>query len=97
MGILMQVFSSILILALLLGGALIVWGGIKLLVAVWTAEPVQPGTRTLSADAADEIDGMNEGDIHSGPYGYSPNTAYPQTQYGSDFNEDAEWAHEHED
>lgn len=35
-----------------------------------------------------------EGNVHSGPYGYSPNTAYPETQYGSDFNPDAEWNHE---
>ena len=26
---------------------------------------------------------MNEGDFHSGPQGYSPNTAYPETFYGS--------------
>ena len=37
---------------------------------------------------------MNEGDIHSGPYGYSPNTAYPETQYGSRFDEEAEWNEE---
>ena len=34
---------------------------------------------------------MNDGDYHSGPYGYSPNTAYPETQYGSMFDEEAEW------
>ena len=26
---------------------------------------------------------MNEGDFHSGPDGYTPNTAYPETHYGS--------------
>ena len=36
-------------------------------------------------------DGMNQGDNHSGPAGYTPNTAYPETQYGSDFDEEAEW------
>ena len=35
---------------------------------------------------------MDEGDYHSGPHGYSPNTAYPETQYGSGFDEEAEWA-----
>jgi hypothetical protein len=25
---------------------------------------------------------MNEGDFHSGPHGYSPNTAYSNTEYG---------------
>lgn len=34
---------------------------------------------------------MNEGDVHSGPHGYSPNTAYPDTEYGSGFDEDAAW------
>jgi hypothetical protein len=34
---------------------------------------------------------MDEGDMHSGPYGYSPNTAYPDTQYGSGFDEEGEW------
>lgn len=34
---------------------------------------------------------MDEGDIHSGPYGYSPNTPYQETQYGSRFDEEAEW------
>ena len=34
---------------------------------------------------------MNEGDVHSGPHGYSPNTAYPETEYGSGFDEDAAW------
>jgi hypothetical protein len=46
------------------------------------------------ADASDEIDGMNEGDYHSGPAGYSPMTAYPETQYGSGFDEDADWHEE---
>lgn len=38
-------------------------------------------------------DGMNEGDYHSGPHGYSPGIAYPETQYGSGFDEEAEWNH----
>jgi hypothetical protein len=38
---------------------------------------------------------MDEGDVHSGPAGYSPNTAYPETQYGSRFDEDEEWNEEH--
>ena len=46
------------------------------------------------ADASDEIDGMNEGDYHNGPAGYSPMTAYPETQYGSGFDEDADWHEE---
>ena len=37
----------------------------------------------------------DEGDYHSGPEGYSPNTAYPETQYGSWFDEEADWNEEH--
>jgi hypothetical protein len=51
------------------------------------------GTIDLAAGVCEEcgFDGMNEGDYHSGPYGYSPGTAYPNTQYGSGFDEDEEW------
>ncbi len=34
---------------------------------------------------------LNEGDYHSGPDGYSPNTSYIETQYGSGFDSDADW------
>ena len=37
---------------------------------------------------------MSEGDFHSGTQGYSPNTPYPQTQYGAGWDEDAEWYEE---
>jgi hypothetical protein len=39
-------------------------------------------------------DPIQEGDLHSGPSGYSPNIAYPETQYGSRFDEDAAWNEE---
>jgi hypothetical protein len=41
------------------------------------------------------VEEMDQGDYHSGPEGYSPNTAYPETQYGSAFDEDADWNEEH--
>jgi len=47
-----------------------------------------PDTQTPSRNAAPIMD---QGDYHSGPEGYSPNTAYPETQYGSGFDEEAEW------
>jgi hypothetical protein len=37
---------------------------------------------------------MNQGDYHSGPEGYSANTAYSETQYGSGFDEEADWNEE---
>jgi len=37
-------------------------------------------------------DQMDEGDFHSGPEGYSPNTAYPDTFYGSrGSNDEDDW------
>ena len=36
-----------------------------------------------STPVAIATDDMHEGDLHSGPGGYSPNTAYPDTFYGS--------------
>ena len=49
------------------------------------ARAVQSPTNT-TAMTVDE-----EGNVHSGPHGYSPNTAYPETQYGSGFDPDADW------
>jgi hypothetical protein len=48
--------------------------------------PMAPSSRQPGVDQS-----MNEGDMHSGPYGYSPNTEYQETQYGSRFDEEAEW------
>jgi hypothetical protein len=62
-------------------------------VAVAVTGAATVATASLLA-ASDEIDGMNEGDYHNGPAGYSPMTAYPETQYGSGFDEDAEWHEE---
>ena len=92
----MNAFTTIVAIVLLVGGGFIAYGIIMFFVAMLRAVASPNVGRPVSQrrDAADEIDGMNEGDIHSGPYGYSPNTPYPQTQYGSLFNEDAEWAHE---
>lgn len=50
-------------------------------------------SRSNSVDANSTYGGaINEGDIHSGPHGYSPNTPYVETQYGSGFDEEADWA-----
>ncbi len=59
-------------------------------VAVFSSPPgVATPTRTTSTPEQ-----MDEGDMHSGPEGYSANTAYPETQYGSMFDEEAEWNEE---
>ena len=51
-------------------------------------ESTQP-TKTAYATPASA---MNEGYFHSGPAGYSPNSPYSETQYGSGFDEEADWA-----
>lgn len=48
----------------------------------------QPPTPKPKSTVASQMD---EGDYHSGPEGYSPNTAYPETQYGSMFDEEEGW------
>ena len=78
--------------------ALVIWG-FRRLVSIW--EPVVKNTpprspvHNTNLQAGRGAPGlshelMSEGDFHSGPNGYSPNTAYPETQYGSGFDEDAE-------
>ena len=45
----------------------------------------------VAAQPSQPVKGMSEGDLHSGPHGYSANTAYPDTEYG-----DPDWtAEEH--
>ena len=39
----------------------------------------------------ENLEALEDGDVHSGPFGYTPNEAYPETQYGSAFDEDADW------
>ncbi len=66
--------------------AVIAWGAWKvlkffgaLLMAMLTAPA---GNNDTSRGDGTHVDGMNEGDFHSGPDGYEPNTAYPDTHYG---------------
>ena len=56
------------------------------------AKPIQQAApKATNAQPA-----VNEGDFHSGPAGYSPNTPYVETQYGSGFDDEADWAeHDH--
>lgn len=76
----------------LLVAGIVIWGIIRFYPIVMKddSQPVQrqPKTNTFQPDQ------MDQGDYHSGPYGYSPNTAYPETQYGSIFDEEADWNEE---
>lgn len=62
----------------------------KFLKLLFGIQPATPAPSTARPNSP-----MNEGDIHSGPNGYSPNTPYTETQYGSRFDEEAEWNEEH--
>jgi hypothetical protein len=42
-----------------------------------------PSVYKPPVDKTTDSEGMSEGDFHSGPDGYSPNTSYPDTFYGS--------------
>ena len=83
--ILTIIFVALLFFALWIALALII-GFFKLLFSPNTVSSSQ-----TPSHATDEIDGMNNGDYYNGPHGYSPMTGYPETQYGSGFDEDAEW------
>lgn len=84
-----------LVLALLFGGiALILWGFVKFARAIFSS-PTSRDSASNNKGITQDIDGMNEGDYYNGPHGYSPMTGYPETQYGSGFDEDAEWHEEH--
>ena len=72
----------VVIVLALLGGAL--W----MLRAIWRfvfSAPSAAPRRDPDMTAEDE------GNAHSGPYGYTVG-AYPETQYGSGFDPDADWA-----
>lgn len=91
----MDAFFGLLLLVAVLAGVFFVlrffWRIFVGLLRMGTTPVSQP---PRSPHRATAMSAEEEGNVHSGPHGYSPNTAYPETQYGSDFNPDAEWNHE---
>lgn len=82
-----ELIGLVVVLAII---ALFVWF-VRKVITVWaetfssssTTTPPSRATRQGGPDAnGDHPDGMNEGDFHSGPGGYEPGTAYPDTHYG---------------
>jgi hypothetical protein len=49
----------------------------------WLNALLHSGNPTPNQQITPKPDAMNQGDFHSGPDGYSPGTAYPETFYGS--------------
>ncbi len=79
---------EIVVLLILVGGiGLIGWGFVAFIRALTTPGP--PLTTSMpSQQDPDDLDGMNEGDYHNGPGGYSPMTGYPDTFYGGGHEDD---------
>lgn len=50
-------------------------------------------TQTLNNSHHVVNNSMEEGDYHSGPDGYTPNTSYPESHYGDIYNNDEEDEH----
>lgn len=92
----MEILSVIVLLVLLMGAVFLIWGFFAFIKAIFSS-PGVPSAPQSTSNAADEIDGMNNGDYYNGPHGYSPMTGYPETQYGSGFDPEAEWNHEEHD
>lgn len=97
----MSSFTGLLVVLLLIAGVgFAAWLFFTLLTAVLRGAS-NASSSTSSGDGA--MTAEDESYAHSGPHGYSANTAYPQTQYGSGFNPDAEWnenrrdRHDHEE
>ena len=82
----MEILGFVLIIGFL-AAALVV---VLLFFAIFFLPPGGPSTPRATSDPEQ----MDDGDMHSGPYGYSANTAYSETQYGSMFDEEADWNEE---
>ena len=91
-----SIIAAVILLGVFGGGlALIIWFMVALYRGASNPRPIARTTRRYVDPDAD-ADGMNPGDYYNGPHGYSPMTGYPETQYGSGFDPDADWNHERE-
>ncbi len=91
MEIIVGVLATLVVLGLIVGALALLALLIRSLFRVVSGSPSpqQPASQQRTTPRA--MSAEEEGNAHSGPYGYSGATAYPQTQYGSLFNPDADW------
>lgn len=80
----METLSTAILMIILVTIAIALGALVVAIFKSFTSLPIVPSSTP-------NLDRMDQGDYHSGPEGYSPNTAYPETQYGSGFDEDASW------
>lgn len=75
----MEIIGGIVLFVLATTVVLVALGLVVFLYSILTKGPSNGGSFAPEQPSGQ----MNEGDFHSGPGGYSPNTAYPETFYGS--------------
>lgn len=75
----MEFIGYLVVSVLVLGFVALSLGLVVFLFSIMTGAT----SSTTTPSSVSEDSSMNEGDLHSGPEGYSPNTAYPETFYGS--------------
>lgn len=76
---------------LVVGALVIVFAGLALGLVVFLYLILIGGASNMTSQLhAGGDSSMNEGDFHSGPEGYSPNTAYADTFYGSGGNDEGD-------
>lgn len=63
-------------------GILLILRGVLLYFAEKTLASTPPLRERADSDQDPSSDPKDQGDYHSGPGGYEPNTAYPDTHYG---------------
>ena len=82
------------VLLLLSGFFLFCWAIVVFVKAL--SKPKGEDSPNSSQDSVTgDLDGTNEGYYHDGPEGYSAMTSYPQTQYGSRFDDYEQWHEDH--
>ena len=75
----MEFIGSVFVGVLVLGFVALSLGLVVFLFSIMTGVTSSKASPSSSSGNSS----MNEGDFHSGHEGYSPNTAYPDTFYGS--------------
>ena len=80
-----NVLAALVAILLLVGGVLLVLGFFEFIRAI-----TSPLGNASQVSSNDDLDGMDEGDYHNGPGGYSAGSSYRDSYYGGDHDEDHE-------
>ena len=80
-----NVSAALVAILLLVGGVLLVIGFFEFIRAI-----TSPLGNASQASSNDDLDGMDEGDYHNGPGGYSAGSSYRDSYYGGGHDGDHE-------